>query len=117
MKITLTIILISLSIFTHASTKRNEKIFCGTFYAFKYRKKISKLPGSDKLKHCTISCQIARRCGSLEAYTIGYLKELADLLGMGTPDSEDIKANKRGIILAKKTHDKEECLLFCRDEF
>jgi len=120
MKIVATLTILLISNFSLAQSNlslKEDKIICGTYYAFKYKKEISRLPGTDKLKHCTISCQISRKCGPLEANAIGYLKELADLLGMGTPDQDDIRANQIGIQLSKETNSKNDCLILCKREF
>jgi hypothetical protein len=53
----------------------------------------------DKNLHCSVSCMLTLRCGRGQTLIVGYLKEFRDLLGYGTPDKEDIKANRYGIDL------------------
>lgn len=69
----------------------------------------------DKVKHCSFSCILAIKCGKVESYTVGYIKEFADLLGMGDPDWQDIEANKRGIRLSKSLRNFKQCLPKCQE--
>jgi uncharacterized protein RhaS with RHS repeats len=56
----------------------------------------------DKMKHCWVSCMIARDCGLSVSGIAGVIKELRDLgLGGGWGDSlEDSKANLNGYACA-----------------
>ena len=69
----------------------------------------------DKVKHCSFSCILAIKCSRAESYTVGYIKEFADLLGMGQPDWEDIEANKKGIQLSKTLRNINQCLPKCAE--
>jgi hypothetical protein len=55
----------------------------------------------DKNRHCSVSCMLTLKCPAVDVLLAGYFKELADLLGYGEPDKEDLKANKLGIDLAR----------------
>lgn len=80
---------------------------------FKYKDLIAKTE-VDKVKHCSYSCILAIKCGKFESYTFGYLKEFADLMGMGEPDWADLEANKKGIKLAKRLKNLNKCLPNCK---
>lgn len=69
----------------------------------------------DKNLHCSVSCMLTLRCGKRQTLIVGYLKELRDLLGYGTPDREDIKANRYGIDLVtdKRATVDKECFEQC----
>ena len=90
-----------------------EKFLCSALTLHKYKAIIPKTE-FDKVKHCSYSCILSRKCGVLETYTVGLAKEIADLLGYGTPDWEDLRANKKGIKLGRKIKDIKVCLPTCR---
>tara|TARA_Y100000590_G_C15011487_1_gene747793 strand:+ start:284 stop:478 length:195 start_codon:yes stop_codon:yes gene_type:complete len=54
-------------------------------------------------------------CSKTEVYLFGLGKELADLLGNGEPDVDDIKANRIGIIASEVqiANDSKECVDYC----
>ena len=53
----------------------------------------------DKVKHCAISCELARRCGPVNSYLVGGFKELYDALPGNDSDASlvDILADDLGI--------------------
>jgi len=111
-KIVIALIFIGLFSNSAIASSSNEKIFCASYYAFYYKKEVEKLP-NDKTMHCTMSCYLAVKCPSEEAYLIGYLKEFWDIFGPGDADWNDIKANKVGIKFAakkNKSYCKKQCL-------
>jgi len=67
---------------------------CALPYVFAAHRKFD----SDKMKHCWVSCMIARDCGQLTSHLAGLFKELRDLLfGGGLEDSmQDFAANQDG---------------------
>lgn len=73
------------------------------------------MPGTDKTKHCSISCIVALECSAIETYLFGLSKEIYDAFGGGTPDQADIKANQAGIKLATSgvAQIEEDCLRQC----
>ncbi|ATH08472.1 hypothetical protein BIY24_11080 [Halobacteriovorax marinus] len=108
------ILFISLFILFGTSIQAKDKFLCSALTLYKYRSLVPKTE-FDKVKHCTYSCIMAKKCGALESWSVGIAKEIADLLGMGTPDLEDIAANKLGIRLSKKIDHINECLPSCRE--
>jgi hypothetical protein len=50
----------------------------------------------DKVKHCTLSCEITKQCGSFGAFAAGWGKEAWDVIGPGDASSADAKANAKG---------------------
>lgn len=91
-----------------------DKFLCSALYILKYKDQVMSLPSSrDKLKHCTLSCLVARKCPDAEIELVGLIKELIDLIGPGDSDRADMEANRKGIQLAKKAEKEEDCLRFC----
>lgn len=92
----------------------NQKFICSFYYMDKYHDEVNRLPAHrDKLKHCTLSCLVARKCLSFEVDMIGILKEIYDLIGPGNSELEDIEANRRGIRFAPAAQNERECMRFC----
>ena len=92
----------------------HDKFLCSALYIYRYKDQVTSLPGSrDKLKHCTLSCLVARKCPDAEIELVGLIKELVDLIGPGDADRADMEANRRGIQLSKQTQKEEDCLRFC----
>ena len=77
-----------------------EKFFCALPRAVEFREVVLEMDGSDKTRHCSLMCIIALKCNRHETYLLGVAKEIFDSLGFGTPDANDIEANKTGISLA-----------------
>ncbi len=71
---------------------------------------------NDKTKHCILSCYLAVKCGSMESWHIGLVKELLDLLGAGEPSLADLQADLVGITLAesRRAQNKAECWRECQ---
>jgi hypothetical protein len=92
---------------------------CAGIQAYRLKDRVE-LPGaSDKYKHCTLSCMLALRCGPSDSISLGLLKEIADLLGYGTPDIEDIRANAKGIgfVVKFKAFRDSSCHRLCRQAY
>nr|BDT29432.1 hypothetical protein BHI3_28980 [Bacteriovorax sp. HI3] len=92
-----------------------ENFICSAFYVKPLVAKVNAPNARDKFKHCSVSCMLTLRCGTLDAYSAGLLKELLDMMGMGNPETADIRANVAGITFAKNkeaTND-EECMSLC----
>ena len=110
----LTIIFFSgLFLVSHASAA--PKIFCSLKHSGPVIEVAKKHSGYDKNRHCTVSCMLSLRCHPTEVLLIGYLKEFKDALGYGSPEREDIIADKYGIQLAKSKRalNDNECLEQC----
>ncbi|GEM_PF-4063799 len=107
-----TIIFLLLSISINLSAK--EKFLCSVLTLHKYK---SIIPENeyDKIKHCSYSCILSKECSATESWAVGVAKEIADLLGYGTPDFEDLEANKKGIKLGQKVKSIKYCLPKCRE--
>lgn len=69
---------------------------CSLYYAKTVKAKLLK-SDNDKYKHCAVSCMLANRCGSLDAFSIGALKEVWDLFTPGDADIKDLKADLIGV--------------------
>lgn len=109
MKITLIILLCLFNL----NILAKDKFLCSALTLHKYK---SIVPSTeyDKVKHCSYSCILGKKCGALESWTVGVAKEISDLLGFGTPDLEDLRANRKGIKLGKKVKSINECLPKCQ---
>jgi hypothetical protein len=85
-----------------SNVSAEEMIICASYYAYRHKPYVESLEGSDKLKHCTMSCAIANTCNDFETYQLGLIKEIVDLFTPGDADLNDIKANIQGIKLSRK---------------
>ena len=94
-----------------------EGLLCSASHAVMYRPLIQNLPGSDKLKHCTFSCMLAKSCDEESTLLLGILKELADAMGAGNPEWEDIQANMAGILKSRELDTALMCLPSCKKDF
>ena len=93
--------------------KSQDKMICSIYYVYKYEAQVRKLE-NDKQMHCSMSCMIARKCGTLESTAIGYIKEIVDVFTSGTPDRQDIVANKKGIKYSKRAKNNKACINYCK---
>ncbi len=93
-----------------------QKLICSTTYFSRYRDWAVRLPG-DKLKHCALSCVVARRCPHWEVEMVGILKEIFDLFGPGNAEPSDHLANRRGIRFSRDTKTDRDCVRFCRQVY
>lgn len=109
------ILLISLLFITNAYAIQGDWI-CIATKAPSLHKQVLRMGFDDKVKHCTFSCAIANDCGAYTTMQLGLLKEIIDLLGYGTPELQDIRANVEGIRFAYSGLAKnyEECAQECR---
>lgn len=109
------IILTLSSLFVFSNAFAAPKIFCSIKHADAVIAVASKHSGYDKNRHCSVSCMLSLRCNTKEVLIVGYLKEFKDALGYGTPEREDIVADKYGISLVKtkRAMNDQECLEQC----
>lgn len=105
------LIILSLSSFAN----EEEHFLCSAYYVKDITAKIEAPASRDKFKHCSASCMLVLRCGTIDPYSAGLLKELLDMMGMGNPEMADIRANVTGIKLArnKTATTDNQCLLEC----
>ena len=75
--------------------------------------KLAGLP--DSRQHCLASGTIVLRCGRVSAWTAGYGKEIADLLGPGNFERRDLRANESGRDCAAGSADERELARCCAD--
>jgi hypothetical protein len=110
MQKTLIILLITLCSFNVVA---KDKFICSAYVLNKYK---SLVPDSeyDKVKHCSYSCILRKKCGVLESYAMGIGKEIADLLGYGNAEMDDLRANQAGIKIGKKVRHIHLCLPNCQ---
>jgi hypothetical protein len=94
------------------SKKTDQKFICSAYYIYKYEAKVRTLK-NDKQMHCSMSCLLARKCGSIESNAVGLIKEIVDMFTDGTPDRNDLKANKKGIKYAKHARSEKACFNYC----
>ena len=97
--------------FINIKTFAQEKLFCSTSYGFEIREKIDNFKITDKAKHCSLSCLVARKCKNANILLLGFMKELIDIVGPGNSEIEDMKANFQGTYFAFTS--KQSCLYLC----
>lgn len=77
----------------------SQASLCSAFFAKRLKPQVMIPDTTDKWKHCALSCLLARRCGAEDAFVLGILKELADLVGPGTAEWADLQADANGVTL------------------
>ncbi|OUR96686.1 hypothetical protein A9Q84_10105 [Halobacteriovorax marinus] len=103
-------LLITLSSFNVVAA---DKFICSYFVIKKYS---SLVPDSeyDKVKHCAYSCILRKKCGYIESWAVGIGKEIADLIGDGNAEMDDLRADAIGIKLGKRVRHIKQCLPACQ---
>lgn len=78
-------------------------------------RQLNQRPFNDKLKHCALMCGVTLACSAGAARSLGYAKEILDLLGLGQAERADLEANERGIQLARagRARSTPECIEQC----
>ncbi len=96
-----------------------EALVCPLFHVSKVKRTVEERGSYDKFKHCSVSCMLALRCRAKDVMQLGVLKEFADVLGYGTPEVADMKANLTGIafVTNKKVKTDEECMKQCESTY
>jgi hypothetical protein len=114
MKVILMLFLVLTQISFADSNKKSFPI-CSTYYLSSIKTKAEKMGAYDKFKHCAVSCMLALRCPASDVLEIGILKELADLVGPGNAEMEDLQADFLGveIVLNSKAKTDENCKTQC----
>jgi hypothetical protein len=60
---------------------------------------------------------VAKNCSEEATFIVGLLKELADMMGQGTPEFGDIMANIKGIELSRGLDTQLMCYPTCKQHF
>lgn len=109
-------LLLQLSTSLHAA---EEKFICSALVGRSFYQELKPLAVTDKTKHCSLSCYLALRCGALESFNVGLVKEILDLLGAGNPEVADLRANQQGITfaLSGRARSRTQCLRECKAIF
>lgn len=87
-----------LLLFIISSTEVNAGV-CSAFFARSLKPQVEVPDTTDKWKHCSLSCLLARRCGAEDSFLLGIIKELADVVGPGNAEWADLKADLNGVTL------------------
>lgn len=105
-------LLLSLSSPAHAEAK----FICSALVGRDFYRELKPMQISDKTKHCALSCYLGLRCGSLESFHVGVIKEIMDLFGAGQAEWADLRANQQGITLARsrRARNQAQCLSECK---
>ena len=92
-----------------------EAIVCPLLYLSSVKKMVESNGNFDKFKHCSVSCLLTLRCPADEVLELGILKELMDVVGPGSAEKADLKADYLGVKLAVSTEgiDDKECMKAC----
>ena len=110
----LVILLLTLPAFAQAS---DEKITpCAIKNGRAMAKELNEKPLLHKIKHCTLTCVVTQQCSQYSARSLGYVKEILDLMGMGNAEWDDLVANELGIQFAitDRARNKLECYEQCQ---
>lgn len=88
---------------------------CSKKYASETYWKLKEMPIQDKTMHCTLSCDLTLKCGSTVSMGLGIAKEIYDIFGAGNAEWEDLKADIRGVKIARQGLVKnfKDCLSAC----
>ncbi len=98
----------------------SEKAFlCLSKEAPRVKKFYDHLDGTDKFKHCGVSCSLGMKCGINQTMLLGFAKELLDLLGPGNAELKDIEANMYGLtlVIAQDARDEKDCESMCFEAY
>jgi len=98
------------------SQAAEEKFLCSAIVGRSFYQELKTLPVSDKTKHCSLSCYLALRCGAMESFNVGVVKEIIDLFGSGNAEIADLRANQQGITfaLSGRARNRAQCLRECK---
>jgi len=90
-------------------------ILCPTFYYSSVKKTVEANGAHDKFKHCAVSCLLALRCPAVDVLELGILKELADMIGPGNSEMDDLKADYYGVglVTSLKAKTDKACISQC----
>jgi hypothetical protein len=90
-------------------------ILCPTFYYSSVKKTVEANGAHDKFKHCAVSCLLALRCPAVDVLELGILKELADMIGPGNSEMDDLKADYYGVglVTSSKAKTDKACISQC----
>lgn len=99
-------------------------LYCALTLAFSRVDDLHQLSRNDKVKHCTLSCEMRVSCGRVSSYMVGYAKELLDFVNPGgsaplnfSESRGDMTANYTGLILARGLKQRSECFQLCADAY
>ncbi len=84
--------------FSNFAFAANSEIMCAKNWGFKLKKEIADMNVSDKIKHCSLSCQVRIHCTASGTLALGLAKEIWDgVSGTGTADWKDLEADYKGV--------------------
>jgi hypothetical protein len=88
---------------------------CSMLYASSVKKIVEANGTFDKFKHCSVSCMLTLRCPAIDVLEIGILKELADVVGPGNAEMDDLRADYAGVdlVVSKKARTDRNCMDQC----
>ena len=106
------LLILVLTIFgSHAS-----EAACSKKYAENTYWKLKSMPIQDKSMHCTLSCDLTMKCSSALSLGLGIAKEIYDMFGPGNAEMADLRADIRGVRMAKhgEARNFNQCLNACK---
>jgi hypothetical protein len=111
------LIILFITLVNSSFAESSKKAFpiCSMVYVSSIKTKVEKMGGYDKFKHCAVSCMLALRCPPNDVLEIGILKELADVVGPGNAEWDDLEANYKGVylVMQKKAKSDDTCKQQC----
>ncbi len=110
------ILFITLSLLISTQSFAEEMMICSALNYSKVKKIVESQGSYDKYKHCAVSCLLTLRCPASEVFNLGVLKELADMVGPGNAEWDDLKADAEGIklVTSKKAKTDQQCIDQCK---
>ena len=93
----------------------DKSIVCAVTVAKKKAPAVKARSAYDKFRHCSLSCIITRLCNPLDAFNIGVLKEAYDVIGPGSAELADLRADMVGIDIGftREARSDEYCFNGC----
>ena len=94
-------------------------IICPAYYYSSVKSTVESNGTFDKFKHCAVSCLLTLRCSALDVLELGIIKELADVVGPGNAEMNDLRADYYGVSLATslKAKNDKSCMAQCHVKY
>lgn len=86
-------------VFSTSLLAKEQLILCPALYYSSVKKVVEASGSYDKFKHCAVSCLLTIRCPAADVLELGIIKELADVVGPGNAEMEDLQADYKGVKL------------------
>lgn len=101
------------------ASAKESMIICPAYYYSSVKSTVESNGTFDKFKHCAVSCLLTLRCSALDVLELGIIKELADVVGPGNAEMNDLRADYYGVSLATslKAKNDKSCMVQCHVKY